>query len=119
VPGGGGSSTSTSSSSTSAGGGTTTTTTPTTTSTTSSVGTTTSSAPGAQQTLYGQCGGVGWTGPTSCASGTCKVSNTYYSEFDFCFLFFLRFRLERWGFCRKRKRDVRKGYMDLRDVCGV
>ncbi|KAG8778112.1 hypothetical protein FRC15_010961 [Serendipita sp. 397] len=25
--------------------------------------------------LYGQCGGTGWTGPTTCAQGTCKVSN--------------------------------------------
>ncbi|KAK4032848.1 glycosyl hydrolase family 61-domain-containing protein [Parachaetomium inaequale] len=32
------------------------------------------------QTLYGQCGGNGWTGPTTCASGTCKKSNDYYSQ---------------------------------------
>ncbi|PVF97939.1 hypothetical protein CPB86DRAFT_395346 [Serendipita vermifera] len=30
--------------------------------------------------LYGQCGGQGWTGPTTCASGTCKYSNAYYSQ---------------------------------------
>lgn len=30
--------------------------------------------------LYGQCGGKGWTGPTTCASGTCKVSNEWYSQ---------------------------------------
>lgn len=30
--------------------------------------------------LYGQCGGQGWTGATTCASGTCKVSNPYYSQ---------------------------------------
>lgn len=30
--------------------------------------------------LYGQCGGQGWTGPTTCASGTCKVSNAWYSQ---------------------------------------
>ncbi|KDQ19695.1 carbohydrate-binding module family 1 protein [Botryobasidium botryosum FD-172 SS1] len=30
--------------------------------------------------LYGQCGGIGWSGPTTCASGTCKVSNEYYSQ---------------------------------------
>ncbi|KAJ6261140.1 Endoglucanase-4 [Drechslerella dactyloides] len=30
--------------------------------------------------LYGQCGGIGWTGPTTCASGTCKYSNEYYSQ---------------------------------------
>lgn len=30
---------------------------------------------------YAQCGGVGWTGATTCASGyTCKVSNPYYSQ---------------------------------------
>ncbi|KZT33926.1 hypothetical protein SISSUDRAFT_364473 [Sistotremastrum suecicum HHB10207 ss-3] len=43
--------------------------------------TTTTSAAGPTQTKYGQCGGVGWTGPTTCASGsTCTVSNTYYSQ---------------------------------------
>lgn len=30
--------------------------------------------------LYGQCGGEGWTGPKTCAQGTCKVSNQYYSQ---------------------------------------
>lgn len=30
--------------------------------------------------LYGQCGGIGWTGPTCCSSGTCKVGNSYYSQ---------------------------------------
>ncbi|KAI0659265.1 glycosyl hydrolases family 11-domain-containing protein [Cubamyces menziesii] len=30
--------------------------------------------------LYGQCGGIGFTGPTCCASGTCKESNAYYSQ---------------------------------------
>ncbi|KAH9476370.1 1 carbohydrate esterase [Psilocybe cubensis] len=30
---------------------------------------------------YGQCGGIGWTGPTVCASPyTCQVSNAYYSQ---------------------------------------
>ncbi|EED14886.1 1,4-beta-D-glucan-cellobiohydrolyase, putative [Talaromyces stipitatus ATCC 10500] len=30
---------------------------------------------------YGQCGGQGWTGPTTCASGfTCTVINPYYSQ---------------------------------------
>jgi cellulase len=44
-------------------------------------GTSTTSAPGAQQTAYGQCGGVGWAGPTTCVSGyTCKVSSQYYSQ---------------------------------------
>ncbi|CAG7852201.1 Probable endo-beta-1,4-glucanase D Short=Endoglucanase D; AltName: Full=Carboxymethylcellulase D; AltName: Full=Cellulase D; Flags: Precursor [Serendipita indica DSM 11827] len=40
----------------------------------------TSSAATGTQTLYGQCGGQGWTGPTTCASGTCKVSNQFYSQ---------------------------------------
>ncbi|KAK6543073.1 hypothetical protein TWF694_006997 [Orbilia ellipsospora] len=30
--------------------------------------------------LYSQCGGVGWTGATCCASGTCKALNPYYSQ---------------------------------------
>jgi len=35
----------------------------------------------AQQTLYGQCGGISWTGPTSCVAGsTCTVLNPYYSQ---------------------------------------
>ncbi|KAB8292162.1 hypothetical protein EYC80_007905 [Monilinia laxa] len=42
--------------------------------------TTTTSAPAAQQTLYGQCGGIGYTGPMVCVSGTCKYSNSYYSQ---------------------------------------
>jgi hypothetical protein len=29
----------------------------------------------AQASLYGQCGGQGWTGPTTCASGVCTYSN--------------------------------------------
>ncbi|KAF7716125.1 Endo-1,4-beta-D-glucanase [Penicillium ucsense] len=40
-----------------------------------------SAAAVAQQTAWGQCGGQGWTGPTSCASGyTCTYSNAYYSQ---------------------------------------
>ncbi|KAG8828422.1 hypothetical protein FRC19_006520 [Serendipita sp. 401] len=42
--------------------------------------TTTTTANGSSQTLYGQCGGQGYTGPTTCAQGTCKVSNQYYSQ---------------------------------------
>ncbi|KDR77624.1 hypothetical protein GALMADRAFT_155465 [Galerina marginata CBS 339.88] len=35
----------------------------------------------AQSPVYGQCGGQGWTGATSCASGsTCVYSNQYYSQ---------------------------------------
>ncbi|KUJ13762.1 carbohydrate esterase family 5 protein [Mollisia scopiformis] len=30
---------------------------------------------------YGQCGGTGWTGATTCAAGyTCKAANAYYSQ---------------------------------------
>lgn len=30
----------------------------------------------AQQTPYGQCGGSGWTGPTTCVAGwTCQKQN--------------------------------------------
>ncbi|KAH8660107.1 glycosyl hydrolase family 45 protein [Xylariales sp. PMI_506] len=51
------------------------------TSTTTSSSTSTSSSTGAAQTKYGQCGGIGWTGPTTCASGsTCTVLNAYYSQ---------------------------------------
>ncbi|VDC00687.1 unnamed protein product [Peniophora sp. CBMAI 1063] len=48
---------------------------------TTSVSATTSAA-GPVQTKYGQCGGTGWTGPTTCASGsTCTaVSAPYYSQ---------------------------------------
>ncbi|KAL0579317.1 hypothetical protein V5O48_002715 [Marasmius crinis-equi] len=35
----------------------------------------------AQSPVWGQCGGLGWTGPTTCASGSsCVVSNAYYSQ---------------------------------------
>ncbi|KAI0034219.1 endo-1,4-B-xylanase A [Vararia minispora EC-137] len=35
----------------------------------------------AQSPVWGQCGGIGWTGPTTCAAGsTCTVSNAYYSQ---------------------------------------
>ncbi|KAG9003239.1 hypothetical protein FRB93_011152 [Tulasnella sp. JGI-2019a] len=35
----------------------------------------------AQSPEYGQCGGIGWTGPTTCAAGThCQYSNDYYSQ---------------------------------------
>jgi hypothetical protein len=30
--------------------------------------------------LYGQCGGSGYTGPTCCSSGTCKKSSDFYSQ---------------------------------------
>ncbi|KAK7032002.1 glycoside hydrolase family 3 protein [Favolaschia claudopus] len=34
----------------------------------------------AQAGLYGQCGGMGWTGPTTCSEGVCTYSNPYYSQ---------------------------------------
>jgi endo-1,4-beta-xylanase len=35
----------------------------------------------AQAPLYGQCGGQGWTGPTTCVSGsTCVKTNDWYSQ---------------------------------------
>ncbi|PPR05228.1 hypothetical protein CVT24_010334 [Panaeolus cyanescens] len=49
-------------------------------------GGTTTSAPqptgggGSGAPLYGQCGGNGWTGPTTCAQGTCKATNEWYSQ---------------------------------------
>jgi len=30
--------------------------------------------------LYGQCGGTGWTGATTCAAGVCTESSAYYSQ---------------------------------------
>ncbi|KAI0700963.1 hypothetical protein C8T65DRAFT_656929 [Cerioporus squamosus] len=35
----------------------------------------------AQQPVWGQCGGIGWTGATACVSGaTCTKLNDYYSQ---------------------------------------
>ncbi|KAI0515162.1 family 61 glycoside hydrolase [Xylaria bambusicola] len=45
--------------------------------------TTTAASPGqtgSGAALYGQCGGIGWTGATTCAQGTCKTLNDYYSQ---------------------------------------
>ncbi|KAF3914851.1 6-phosphogluconolactonase [Dactylellina cionopaga] len=56
---------------------------PTTTSsirTTTPVVTTTTSASLPAQSVWGQCGGNGWTGPTTCAQGTCTVLNPWYSQ---------------------------------------
>ncbi|KAH8889609.1 hypothetical protein GQ53DRAFT_689359, partial [Thozetella sp. PMI_491] len=53
------------------------------TKTTSSAAVTTSppsGGSGSGQTLYGQCGGSGWTGPTSCATGHCTVLNDWYYQ---------------------------------------
>ncbi|KAG8997389.1 hypothetical protein FRB95_006051 [Tulasnella sp. JGI-2019a] len=46
-------------------------------------GTTTTTAPssgGSCSALYGQCGGIGWSGATCCSSGTCQAANSYYSQ---------------------------------------
>ncbi|KAJ7594340.1 cellulase CEL7A [Mycena floridula] len=52
-----------------------------TTGTGTGTGTTTTSAPSATQTKFGQCGGIGYTGPTACASGsTCTTGNPYFSQ---------------------------------------
>lgn len=51
------------------------------TTTTTQPSTTTTTTSGGTQTIYGQCGGSGWTGPTTCASGsTCNVQNQWYSQ---------------------------------------
>ncbi|KAK3367631.1 carbohydrate esterase family 5 protein [Podospora didyma] len=57
------------------GGGTTT---PTTTAATSTP--TTGTGTGTCAALWGQCGGTGWSGAKCCSTGTCKVSNAYYSQ---------------------------------------
>jgi len=43
-------------------------------------GSTTPPSSGGCSALYGQCGGIGFSGPTCCSSGTCKASNAYYSQ---------------------------------------
>jgi len=51
------------------------------TTTTPPAKTTTTSSSGVTQTQWGQCGGIGWTGPTVCAPNfTCIVLNPYYSQ---------------------------------------
>ncbi|KAJ5779838.1 hypothetical protein N7457_007558 [Penicillium paradoxum] len=53
----------------------------TTLSTTLATTTTTSASGGVTGVpLYGQCGGLGWTGGSTCASGTCKYVNDWYSQ---------------------------------------
>lgn len=45
--------------------------------------TTSTSSPSATPTgvpMWGQCGGIGYTGSTVCASGTCTYSNPWYSQ---------------------------------------
>ncbi|KAJ3052902.1 hypothetical protein HK097_005435 [Rhizophlyctis rosea] len=42
--------------------------------------TTRQSGGGSGAALYGQCGGRGWTGPTTCAQGTCRANGEWYSQ---------------------------------------
>nr|CDS82541.1 glycoside hydrolase family 11 enzyme [uncultured eukaryote] len=51
-----------------------------TTPTTTSPGSGSTGTSGSCSALYGQCGGIGWAGPTCCSSGSCKESNSYYSQ---------------------------------------
>ncbi|RVD89041.1 uncharacterized protein DFL_000064 [Arthrobotrys flagrans] len=49
--------------------------------TTTPITTTTPAGTGPTVSKWGQCGGIGWTGGTTCASGsTCQVLNPYYSQ---------------------------------------
>jgi len=39
------------------------------------------SANAATQSLYGQCGGSGYTGPSTCTAGSyCSTQNAYYAQ---------------------------------------
>ncbi|KIK68802.1 carbohydrate-binding module family 1 protein [Collybiopsis luxurians FD-317 M1] len=61
-------------------GGGSTTPTPTPTSPTTSPSSSPTSG-GGTSGAYGQCGGIGWTGPTSCVAGyKCSATNPYYSQ---------------------------------------
>jgi hypothetical protein len=42
--------------------------------------TTSSGSSGTGAPLYGQCGGYGWTGPTTCAEGVCTAYSTFYAQ---------------------------------------
>ncbi|EPS39923.1 hypothetical protein H072_6327 [Dactylellina haptotyla CBS 200.50] len=58
-----------------------TTTTTSTTSRTTTMVITTGVPPGPGQTKWGQCGGIGWTGPSSCsAPAACSTLNPYYAQ---------------------------------------
>jgi endo-1,4-beta-xylanase len=50
------------------------------TTTTTSSGTTSTGSSGSCSALYGQCGGIGWTGHTCCSTGSCTYGNAYYSQ---------------------------------------
>jgi hypothetical protein len=47
--------------------------------TTTASGTTSTGSSGCSA-LYGQCGGIDWTGPKCCSAGTCQEGNAYYSQ---------------------------------------
>ncbi|EED13669.1 alpha-N-arabinofuranosidase precursor, putative [Talaromyces stipitatus ATCC 10500] len=50
---------------------------------TTTTGTGTQPSSGSGQVHWGQCGGSGWTGPTSCeAPYACQTQNPYYAQFD-------------------------------------
>lgn len=54
---------------------------PPTTLTTRTTTTTTAPGSGPTQSPWGQCGGIGWSGPTACGGGTrCVVVNDYYHQ---------------------------------------
>lgn len=50
------------------------------TSTTTSAAATSSTAVAGSVPLYGQCGGINYTGLTGCATGTCHAYSAYYSQ---------------------------------------
>ncbi|KAI1372788.1 carbohydrate-binding module family 1 protein [Hypoxylon crocopeplum] len=54
--------------------------TPTTTADATTTATTTATAGVSAQSLYGQCGGSNFAGPTACAEGACKSWNPYYYQ---------------------------------------
>lgn len=53
---------------------------PTSTSTSPAPTATSPPANGNCASMWGQCGGQGWSGPTCCSQGTCKASNQWYSQ---------------------------------------
>ncbi|KAI8625542.1 glycosyl hydrolase family 61-domain-containing protein [Xylariaceae sp. FL1651] len=50
------------------------------TTTAATIATSTQTGNIAAQTVYGQCGGINWTGATACEKGTCTSYNPYYSQ---------------------------------------
>ncbi|RPA93487.1 hypothetical protein L873DRAFT_1793617 [Choiromyces venosus 120613-1] len=63
--------------------------------------TATASPTGTLAAKYGQCGGVGWSGPTACVSGsTCTRLNDYYSQSSA-------------GCMRDRKKEIILKFVDI------